>query len=177
MRERLIWISAGLMGLLLAAALASATNRVTQPDVGLAGEPVSAGEALAPPPQTTVTVTTPAPAAKARPAKRAKKKQAEAARKAVTPALATLPARVIPRTTAPSASRPASSGAGRKRTTTTTTKRRPAPVAKVTIPKVVSPVLAPPTVTVDEAADASGKGSDNSGKGKDGGGDGDSADD
>lgn len=48
MRERTIWISAGLLGLGVAVALALLTSRVAQPPVGLSGEPVSAGRALAP---------------------------------------------------------------------------------------------------------------------------------
>jgi hypothetical protein len=48
MRERMLWIAGGLVGLLLAGALALVTSGLTQPPVGLADEPVSAGEALAP---------------------------------------------------------------------------------------------------------------------------------
>lgn len=47
-RERTTWIAAGLLGLVAAIALAVLTNRVSQPPVGLTGQPISAGEALAP---------------------------------------------------------------------------------------------------------------------------------
>ncbi|HWC26454.1 MAG TPA: hypothetical protein VG474_07720 [Solirubrobacteraceae bacterium] len=59
MRERTIWIAAGLLGLLVAVGLAVLTNHVARPPVGLSGEPVSAGEQLAPP-RTARTATTPA---------------------------------------------------------------------------------------------------------------------
>ena len=48
MRERTIWISAGLLGLAVAIALAVLTSHVSQPPVGVPGEPVSAGKQLAP---------------------------------------------------------------------------------------------------------------------------------
>jgi len=48
MRERTIWISAGLLGLAVAVALAVLTSHVSQPPVGVPGEPVSAGQQLAP---------------------------------------------------------------------------------------------------------------------------------
>jgi hypothetical protein len=48
MRERTIWIFAGLLGLAVAVALAVLTSHVSQPRVGLSGEPVSAGRQLAP---------------------------------------------------------------------------------------------------------------------------------
>ncbi|MEA2148725.1 MAG: hypothetical protein QOD69_555 [Solirubrobacteraceae bacterium] len=171
MRERLIWISAGLLGLLLAAALAGATSRVTRPDVGLAGEPVSAGQALAPPPATTVTVAVPA-RVKARPAKRAQK-HVKAARKAPARPAPAAPAKRVPApATTAAAKKPARAASRRKRasttaTTTTAKKRTPAVVGKVKTPKIVPPVLPTPTVTVEtKGGDEAGKG-----KGKDGGGD------
>lgn len=48
MRERTIWIAAGLLGLVIAVALAMLTSSVSQPPVGAPGEPVSAGRQLAP---------------------------------------------------------------------------------------------------------------------------------
>lgn len=45
---------AGLLGLAVAVGLAVLTSHVSQPPVGVPGEPVSAGEALAPAPATTV---------------------------------------------------------------------------------------------------------------------------
>ncbi len=48
MRERTIWIAAGLLGLVVAVALAVLTSSVSQPPVGAPGEPVSAGRQLAP---------------------------------------------------------------------------------------------------------------------------------
>jgi hypothetical protein len=48
MSERTIWIVAGLVGLAVAVALALLTSHVSQPSVGLPGEPVSAGRQLAP---------------------------------------------------------------------------------------------------------------------------------
>ncbi|MFP5361312.1 MAG: hypothetical protein ACLGI5_01125 [Thermoleophilia bacterium] len=48
MSERTIWIAAGLLGLVVAVALAVLTSHVSQPPVGVPGEPVSAGKALAP---------------------------------------------------------------------------------------------------------------------------------
>jgi hypothetical protein len=48
MRERTIWISAGLLGLAVAVALAVLTSHVSQPSVRTPIEPVSAGQQLAP---------------------------------------------------------------------------------------------------------------------------------
>ena len=48
MSERAIWISAGLLGLVVAVGLAILTSHVSQPPVGVPGEPVSAGRQLAP---------------------------------------------------------------------------------------------------------------------------------
>jgi hypothetical protein len=181
MRERLIWISAGLLGLVLAAALASATSRVTTPDVGLAGEPVAAGEALAPPrAQATTTTSREARAprrakarpAKARPAKRARKRTAQRTA-AARPRRATASAPATP-----AAARPATRTRTRTRpkhsTSHATAKSQPAVRAKINRPKVPARVLTPPpTVTVeDHGGDvSSGKDSgDSSGKGKGGGG-------
>ena len=55
MRERTIWIAAGLLGLVVAIALALLTSHVSQPPVGVPGEPVSAGRQLAPPRAATAT--------------------------------------------------------------------------------------------------------------------------
>jgi hypothetical protein len=57
MRERLTWIGLGALGLLVAAALGVATSRLTEAPVGLAAEPVSAGQALAPAPAPTEAAT------------------------------------------------------------------------------------------------------------------------
>ncbi|MEA2156087.1 MAG: hypothetical protein QOE11_2227 [Solirubrobacteraceae bacterium] len=176
MRERLIWISAGVLGLLLAAALASATSRVSTPDVGLAGEPVSAGEALAPPART-VTVPTPAAAVSKTKARRAKRATAKLRRsilkhptQAVAPLRAATPA-------ANSAPKPAATAPARRATATATKPRvsatsTPARVTASTPAKpkprpVVTPAPAPapavaaaPTATVphEAAGDVSGKG-------------------
>ena len=48
MSERAIWISAALLGLAVAVGLAILTSHVSQPPVGVPGEPVSAGQQLAP---------------------------------------------------------------------------------------------------------------------------------
>jgi hypothetical protein len=48
MRERLIWICIGAVGLVLAAGLGLAAGELTSTPVGISAEPVSAGEALAP---------------------------------------------------------------------------------------------------------------------------------
>jgi hypothetical protein len=48
MRERLVWIGLGLLGLVAAAAIGLAASKVTDAPIGLSAEPVSAGEALAP---------------------------------------------------------------------------------------------------------------------------------
>jgi len=66
MRERTIWISAGLLGLVVAVGLALLTSHVSQPAVGVPGAPVSAGEALAPPRTTTTHSATPARTTKAK---------------------------------------------------------------------------------------------------------------
>ncbi len=60
MRERTIWIAAGLLGLVVAVALAMLTSSVSQPPVGAPGEPVSAGRQLAPARTTTPTTVRPA---------------------------------------------------------------------------------------------------------------------
>lgn len=71
MSERTIWICAGLLGLAVAVGLALLMSRVSQPPVGVPGEPVSAGQQLAPartaaraqqPARTPVRTTTPAAA-------------------------------------------------------------------------------------------------------------------
>jgi hypothetical protein len=181
MRERLIWISAGLLGLVLAAALASATSRVTTPDVGLAGEPVAAGEALAPPRAQATTTTSrelraprraKARPAKARPAKRARKRTAAARpRRAAASAPAT-PATARPaeptRTPARTRTRP------KRSTSHATAKSRPAVRAKINRPNVPARVLTPPpTVTVEDHGGDGSSGTDSgdrSGKGNGGGG-------
>jgi hypothetical protein len=48
MPERTIWIAAGLLGLIIAVALAVLTSYVARPPAGLTSEPVSAGRQLAP---------------------------------------------------------------------------------------------------------------------------------
>ena len=48
MPERTIWIAAGLLGLIVAVALAVLTSYVARPPAGLTSEPVSAGRQLAP---------------------------------------------------------------------------------------------------------------------------------
>lgn len=80
MRERTIWISAGLLGLAVAIALAVLTGYVSQPPVGVPGEPVSAGQQLAP-------ARTTSAAARARPARPA----ARTTPTATTPAAAAQP--------------------------------------------------------------------------------------
>jgi hypothetical protein len=170
MRERVFWISAGLLGLLLAAALAGATSRVTRPDVGLAGEPVSAGEALAPPVRT---VTVPAaPVARARPVKHAKKRVTKHRAHVVK---ATAPrANTALRVTAA----PAPATVARSPLTTSrpkvTAKITPSPRAKVKRPLAPIPALTVPTPTVETENHVSGNdggGDSGSGKGKGGGGD------
>lgn len=176
MRERLIWISAGLLGLVFAASLAMATSRVTKPDVGLAGEPVSAGQALAPPP-----ATAPAAApAEARPGSRpaAKKKQQRTAERQgrATPVAAARPTVVAPSVpSTPAVRRPAAAPARRRTRTTTSTTAGPRsgeaakPPVRVTAPRPAAPapVLTTPTLTVPDEPDVSGKDrvSDSSGKG------------
>ncbi len=58
MPERTIWIAAGLLGLIIAVALAVLTSYVAQPPAGLTSEPISAGRQLAPA-RTTSTATPP----------------------------------------------------------------------------------------------------------------------
>jgi hypothetical protein len=186
MRERLIWISAGLLGLVVAAALASATSRVTSPDVGLAGEPVAAGEALAPPRVQATTTTSravraprraSARPARVRPAKRARKRTAATrsrSRRAAASAPAT-PAAARPAARTRTRTRPR----GKRSTAHVTAKSRPAVRAKINRPEVPARVLTPPpTVTVeDHGGDGSaGRDSgDSSGKGRGGGGGGGSS--
>jgi hypothetical protein len=173
MRERLIWISAGLLGLLLAAALASATSSVTTPDVGLAGEPVSAGEALAPP----ATVPAAAPVVKSIRATRVKKVAKKAKKKAkkrtvaAAPKAAVSPLAAVAPPAATASPKPRKKAAAKPKASATikpATRTRP----KV-VPKVNAPVLTTPTLTVDSHGgdkpepDSSG---DSSGKSKDGGG-------
>jgi len=68
MPERTIWIAAGLLGLIVAVALAVLTSYVARPPAGLTSQPVSAGRQLAPARDTS----TAAPSAGARsPAERA----------------------------------------------------------------------------------------------------------
>lgn len=173
MRERLIWIFAGLLGLLLAAALASATSRVTRPDVGLAGEPVSAGEALAPAATTTAAPRAALVKAKAK-AKRAKKRARKARKSSPSVTVAAAPRHVTGSTTskafvvAPRASTPANTTTAKKKP------RSPAAVATLTRPKVVTPILprpaTRPVVTVpDVSGRDGGDGADRSGKGGGGG--------
>jgi uncharacterized membrane protein YgcG len=177
MRERVIWISAGLLGLVLAAAMASATSRVATPDIGLAGEPVAAG-ALAPP---TSKVRRSLPAvtrATARPAKRTAKR----AKKRAAPSSARRAAAAAPAT--PAASAPAAAATPAP-TRTRTRARRAGPVTRATAksppavkarinrpavpPRIPTP---PPTVTVDDhggGGDVSGKDHSGDGSGKGGG--------
>lgn len=82
MPERTIWIAAGLLGLLVAVALAVLTNYVARPPAGLTSEPVSAGRQLAPARDTSAA--TPSAGAR-RPAARATTTPASAPRPA-TPA-------------------------------------------------------------------------------------------
>jgi uncharacterized membrane protein YgcG len=176
MRERLIWISSGLLGLVLAAALTSATSRVTRPDVGLAGEPVAAG-ALAPPTSDGRRNLPAAIRATARPAKRtrkrAKKRTATASSRRATapapPAAAATPAAPAATAAAPRRTRTRTRPA--RSATRATAKSRPAVRAKINRPPV--PLrIPPPTATVDDhgGGDHSGRDSSGDGSGKDGGG-------
>ena len=73
MPERTIWIAAGLLGLIVAVALAILTSYVARPPAALTSAPVSAGRQLAPARDTS----TATPSARARrPAKRATTTQA-----------------------------------------------------------------------------------------------------
>jgi hypothetical protein len=178
MRERLIWFSAGLLGLLLAAALAGATSRVTTPDVGLAGEPVSAGEALAPP-ATAGGTAQPVTALPARAVKRAKTAVAKKKKSSAKAARAAKRAAKAVRVPALASTAPkTATGPARKRTSTTA---KPKPKATATVkqttvqrrrPPAVAPALTTPTITVDEhGGDVSGKdgGDGGSGRGRGGG--------
>src|SRR4051812_4426846 len=143
MRERMIWISAGLLGLLLAAALASATSRVSTPDVGLAGEPVSAGEALAPPAGTSGGTAQPLTATPARAAKHvtAKKKKVSAKRAASSAKKQASKAIRAPALAA-TAPKAATAPVPRSRTTTTaTTAKKATAVIKPTTVKRKPPVI------------------------------------
>jgi uncharacterized membrane protein YgcG len=178
MRERVIWISAGVLGLVLAAAMASATSRVATPDIGLAGEPVAAG-ALAPP---TSKVRRSLPAvtrARAHPAKRTAKRAApSSARRAA--AAAPAPAAATPAASAPAAAAtpaPARTRARRAGTATRATaksrpKSPPAVKAKINRPAVPPRIpTPPPTVTVDDHGGGDVSGKDHSGDGSGKGGD------
>lgn len=92
MRARLPWILAGLAGLVAAAALGLAASRLTEPPVGLSGEPVSAGEALAP---GRTTATTPRRAVTT-PARRRTRPTRTTTTPAVAPAPAPVPAARVP---------------------------------------------------------------------------------
>jgi hypothetical protein len=75
MPERTIWIAAGLLGLIVAVALAVLTSYVARPPDGLTSEPVSAGRQLTP---TRDTPTATSTAGARRPAARATTTQASA---------------------------------------------------------------------------------------------------
>jgi uncharacterized membrane protein YgcG len=181
MRERLIWISAGLLGLVLAAAMASATSRVATPDVGLAGEPIAAGQALAPPTSKVRRNLPVASRAKARPAKRKRAKKRAAPRSVARRAAATAPAAATPAASAPAAAatpapartRPRRTGSTTRATAKSRPKSVPAVKANVNRPAVPARIpTPPPTVTVDDhggGGDASGKDRSGDGSGKGGG--------